>query len=77
LKEEVYLPGPVINRANNARWIEEGSSTMEDRAHREVERLLRSYQPSPLPGDTRDALVDIMGSYARLHGQDTLPERAA
>jgi len=77
LKEEIYLPGPVINRANNARWVEEGSSTMDDRAHREVARLLQSYQPSPLAGDTQDALVEIMGAYARLHGQDALPERAS
>lgn len=77
LKEEIYLPGPVINRANNARWVEEGSSTMDDRAHGEVERLLRSYQPPPLPEDTQDALVDIMGAYARLHGQDALPERTS
>lgn len=77
LKEEIYLPGPTINRANNARWIEEGSSTMDDRAHIEVERLLGSYQPASLPADTRKALVDIMETNARLHGQDSLPERAS
>lgn len=76
LKDEIYSPGPVINRANNARWIEEGSSTMDDRAHLEVERLLRGYQPSSLPADTQNALIDIMETDARLHGQDTLPERA-
>ena len=76
LKDEVYCPGPVINRANNARWIEEGSSTMDDRAHAEVDRMLRSYQPSPLPRETHDALVEIMESNARLHGQDALPVRA-
>ena len=74
LKEEIYCPGPVINRANNARWVEEGSSTMGDRAHAEVERLLRRYQPPSLPGDTRRDLLDIMQASAKLHGQDTLPE---
>jgi trimethylamine:corrinoid methyltransferase-like protein len=64
----------VINRANNARWVEEGSSTMGERAHAEVERLLRRYQPPSLPGDTRRDLLDIMRASAKLHGQDTLPE---
>lgn len=75
LKEEIFFPGPVINRANNARWIEEGSSTMEDRAHKEIERLLRSYQPSPLPADTRKQLIHMMETEAKLHGQDNLPVR--
>jgi len=75
LKEEIYTPGPVINRANNARWAEEGSSTMDDRTHLEVERLVNTYQPSSLPAESRTALTDIMQSYARLHGQDTLPGR--
>jgi trimethylamine--corrinoid protein Co-methyltransferase len=74
LKEEIYCPGPVINRANNARWVEEGSSTMGERAHAEVERLLGRYQPPPLPGDIRRDLLDIMQASAKLHGQDTLPE---
>lgn len=75
LKEEIFFPGPVINRANNARWVEEGSSTMEDRAHKEVERLLRSYRPSPLPEDTRKQLIQMMETEAKLHGQDHLPVR--
>ncbi|HLB01437.1 MAG TPA: trimethylamine methyltransferase family protein, partial [Bacteroidota bacterium] len=75
LKEEIYFPGPVINRANNARWTEEGSSTMDGRTRREVERLLHSYQPAPLPGDAKKELVGIMERYAGRHGQDTLPGR--
>jgi trimethylamine--corrinoid protein Co-methyltransferase len=75
LKEEIFTPGPVINRANNARWVEEGSSTMDERARAEVERLLRSYQPPPLPAETAKELVRIMESEARRHGQDALPVR--
>ncbi|HLF15018.1 MAG TPA: trimethylamine methyltransferase family protein, partial [Bacteroidota bacterium] len=76
LKEEIYFPGPAINRATNARWTEEGSFTMDERARQEVERLLRAYQPSSLPGDTRKALIEIMETDARRHGQDSLPDRA-
>ena len=75
VKEEIYFPGPVINRANNARWTEEGSSTMDDRAHHEVERLLLNYQPSSLPGETQKELISIMETEGGLHGQDTLPGR--
>ena len=46
---------------------------MADRAHAEVERLLRRYQPPSLPADTRRDLLDIMQASAKLHGQDALP----
>jgi trimethylamine--corrinoid protein Co-methyltransferase len=75
LKEEILFPGPVINRANNARWIEEGASTMEDRAHNEIERLLQSYQLPFLPDETKKELISIMEKEAKHHGQDKLPER--
>lgn len=75
LKDEIYAPGPVINRANNARWIEDGASTMEGRALAEVERLVAAYQPPALPAEARKALVEIMAAEARRHGQDALPER--
>jgi len=76
LKEEIYFPGPVINRSNNARWIEEGSSTMGDRANDEVEKLLRSYNPYSLPEETKKELITIMETEARHQGQNKLPERA-
>lgn len=75
LKEEIYFPGPVINRANNARWIEEGSSTMEERAHNEINKLLRSYNPSSLQEEIKTELINIMELEAKHHGQNKLPER--
>jgi trimethylamine--corrinoid protein Co-methyltransferase len=75
LKEEIYFPGPVINRANNARWVEEGSSTMEERAHNELNKLLRSYNPSSLPEELKMELINIMELEAKHHGQNKLPER--
>ena len=77
LKEEIFFPGPVINRANNARWIEDGSSTMADRSHNEVEKLLRSYQPPFLPEETRKELINIMEMEAVLYGQNKLPARVS
>jgi trimethylamine--corrinoid protein Co-methyltransferase len=75
LKEEIHFPGAVINRANNARWIEEGASTMDQRMRGEVERLLKSYRPASLADDVKKELTGIMQRYAARHGQDGLPER--
>jgi trimethylamine--corrinoid protein Co-methyltransferase len=75
LKEEHLFPGPVIDRANSSRWKEEGALTLEKRANLEVEKLLKNYQPSEIPGDTKSELIKLMENEARLYGQDHLPER--
>ena len=38
-REEITFPGPSIDRANRSRWLEEGGTTLRERASREVERL--------------------------------------
>lgn len=80
LKMEHFFPGPVIDRAHRARWQGQGARTLKQRAHREVERLLRDYEPSDLPDDTKKELTKRMTEEARRHGQvprtpggDTLP----
>jgi trimethylamine--corrinoid protein Co-methyltransferase len=75
LREEHYFPGPTIDRANLARWKEEGSLTLRERAHREVERHVGEYEPSRLPEDTKRELSKIMEAEARCHGMDRLPAR--
>jgi trimethylamine--corrinoid protein Co-methyltransferase len=73
IKEEFYLPGAVIDRANRSRWQDEGGLTLGDRAHREVERLIDAYEPSHLSDSTRRALTRLMIAEARRHGMDELP----
>jgi trimethylamine--corrinoid protein Co-methyltransferase len=73
LKQEHYIPGPVIDRANRARWQEEGALSLHERARREVDRLLAGYQPPQLPNDVRKELVRLMDAQARRHGMDRLP----
>lgn len=73
LKQEIHFPGPTIDRANRSRWASEGSRTLGDRAHAEVERLLRRCRPSPLPGETRTELDRLMRREAARHGMDALP----
>jgi trimethylamine--corrinoid protein Co-methyltransferase len=75
LRQEHYFPGPVINRANLARWEEEGSLTLGERAHREVERLMAEYQPSRLSQDVKSELTGLMEAEASRYGMSRLPEQ--
>ena len=75
LREEFFLPGPVIDRANRARWAGEGSRTLSDRARAEIERLLSQYEPSLLSAEIKKELVKLMEREALRYGMQNLPER--
>lgn len=74
LKKEDYFPGPVINRANRARWEEEGSSELQERARQQIERLIGSYRPTALSKDIKNDLTRLMETEARRYGMAKLPE---
>ncbi len=74
LKEEFYFPGPVIDRASRTRWQEEGSVLLVERAHAEVEKLLKDYVPSRLPDSTKRDLTKLMEGEARKFGMESLPK---
>lgn len=73
LKQEHYFPGVVIDRANSARWKEEGSLTLLERARREVEKLLKDYRPPGLPEETQKTLTKLMKKEASRYGMEKLP----
>ncbi len=73
IKEEQYIPGPVIDRANRARWLEEGSLSLYQRAHREVERLIEDYRPSGLDDNVKKELTSLMENEAKRYGMEKLP----
>lgn len=75
LREEIDFPGPVIDRAGRPRWVEEGSSTLGDRAAVEVDRLVAGYTPSRLSENAQCDLIDRMTVAARRCGMDKLPDR--
>lgn len=75
LREEHYFPGPVIDRANRARWLEEGGKTLGDRAHAQVQKLLKNYQTPQLSPEIRKSLVQLMEQEAGKYGQEKLPKR--
>src|SRR5271157_4491863 len=63
LREEITFPGPVINRANRERWVEEGQVPLRERAAKEVSRIIKAYKPSRL-----------LEREAVRHGMDALPQ---
>jgi trimethylamine:corrinoid methyltransferase-like protein len=75
LRQEITFPGPVIDRADRARWTKQGQRTLRERAAREVARLIGKHQPSRLPEPARAELTRRMESEARRHGMDALPAR--
>ena len=74
-REEIVVPGPVIDRASLARWQDDGSSTLGQRASREVARLESSWTPTRLPDDVRRLLVERMTLEAIRAGMPALPAR--
>ncbi len=74
LKEEFYFPGPVIDRASRTKWQEEGSITLLERAHIEVEKLIKDYVPSKLPDSAKKELMKLMQEEARRYGMESLPQ---
>jgi trimethylamine--corrinoid protein Co-methyltransferase len=41
-------------------WASQGATTMEERAAKQVETILESHEPEPLPEDVREALREIV-----------------
>ena len=76
LKEEIHFPGPVVDRANSSRWLEEGGLTLHQRAANEVQRLVDAYEPSCLSDDVKSEMERLMTAEARRFGMDGLPGRS-
>jgi len=75
LRQEIWFPGPVVDRANRSRWLDEGGLGLEQRAANEVERLVASYTPSTLADDVQRELDRLMTAEARRYGMERLPGR--
>lgn len=75
LRDEIRFPGPVLDRANRARWEDEGKTTLRERASSEVERLVSEAEPSRLDDSLKAQLVERMEAAARDAGMDSLPQR--
>lgn len=70
--QELYLTGPVIDRANRETWEEAGSLSLYDRACTEVEERLASYTPIDTDPAVDTALRQlVMDGFEK---QEKLPE---
>jgi len=76
LRDEIKFPGPVVDRANRSRWLEEGGLTLHERAANEVGQLITSYTPSGLSDDVKTELDRLMTAEARRFGMERLPGRS-
>jgi trimethylamine---corrinoid protein Co-methyltransferase len=59
---EYYTPGKVIDRKNRGRWEQDGSESLNKRAHDEVKQLIKNYTPSKINKETKKELVKLMKS---------------
>ena len=75
LRDEIRFSGPVIDRANRARWEDEGGLSLRERASGEVERLVQGAAPSRLDDGLQAQLIERMEAAAREAGMDELPAR--
>ncbi len=73
LKEEFYFPGPVIDRATHARWQNEGSVSLRERAHNEVQKLITRHSVSQLPESAKKDLITLMENEAHKFRIENLP----
>ncbi len=75
LNEEHFMPTQTIDRANRARYEEEGGLTLKQRAHKEAEEYLAEYEKPGLSDDVIKELIRLMEEEAKKHGMDKLPDR--
>ncbi|MCD6250028.1 MAG: trimethylamine methyltransferase family protein [candidate division Zixibacteria bacterium] len=73
VRDEIYFPGPTIDRANRSRWEEEGSLTIGERARSEVTRLLTEAEPVRLSNDVKNEMTRLITTEANKLGMDKLP----
>ena len=73
LRQEIWFPGPTIDRANRSRWQEEGSRTLKQRAHEVVEKILSEVHPVRLPDHITRELTSRMSAEARKFKMERLP----
>jgi trimethylamine--corrinoid protein Co-methyltransferase len=77
LREEIHFPGPTIDRANRARWQQNGALTIGEQASKEVERLILEAEPTRLDEGVQAQLIERMEKAARSAGMEALPQRDA
>ena len=71
--KELYIPSEVIDRGSLDGWKKKGAKTARERAKDRVNKLLASYEPSPISDKLRTELRQIATRTAQKFGMDELP----
>jgi len=73
VKEEQYLPSPVIDRGSIRTWQQKGATDTFTRAKIQLEDLLNNYQPPDLPTKQVAELKKMVTKLASDAGMEKLP----
>jgi trimethylamine---corrinoid protein Co-methyltransferase len=73
LQTEQFLPNNIINRATLSQWQNSGSKSLKERAHDQIQSLIKNHQDSNLSKDKQDELLKLMQSEAKKFGMQKLP----
>jgi len=71
--EELYLPGPTLDRTNWDQWAEQGSRDWRARANAVIDELLANYEVEPLEARLHDEIRTLISSTCREQPGVTLP----
>jgi trimethylamine--corrinoid protein Co-methyltransferase len=71
--EELYLPGPMVDRTNWDQWTEQGSRDWRARAKAVIDETLAAYETEPLPPPQHAAIRDMFVKTCRAEEDFTLP----
>ncbi len=72
--QELYLPGPTVDRVNRETWMQQGGLSLQQRAHGEVERRLASYMPVETDPAIDTELRRLIRSGLKENPETPLPE---
>ncbi len=71
--EELYLPGPMVDRTNWDQWADQGSRDWRARANDVIDETLAAYEVEPLEAKVHAEIRDLFQRTCREEGEFTLP----
>jgi trimethylamine:corrinoid methyltransferase-like protein len=63
--EELYLPGPTLDRTNWDQWAEQGSRDWRARSNAVIDELLANHEVEPLEERVRQEIQQLISSTCR------------
>ena len=70
--QDLYLPGPMVDRTNWEQWKMQGEHTLRDRARETIDELLEDYDVEPVAEDVHREIRELLSTTCKEKGV-TLP----